>query len=64
MRFPDKAYYKRSLKTTGYILTLAVITTFDWLNNVANLRHNAFATSASSNKSAFVFYLFESLFAP
>ena len=29
---------------------------FDWLNDVANLRHYAFATSASSDKTAFAFH--------
>ena len=39
-----------SLKTTGYILTLAVIIRFTWLNHVTDLHHNAFATTESSNK--------------
>ena len=32
------------------ILKLTLITTFDWLNDVANLHHNAMAMSASSDK--------------
>ena len=38
-------------------LTLAVTTTFEWLNNAIALRHNAFATSESSNKPMFAFHL-------
>ena len=39
----------RSLMMIGYIhvLTLTVITAFDWLNYVTALRNNAFTTSAS-----------------
>ena len=36
----------------GNILPLAVITTFDGLNDVTDLHHNTFATSAYSNKTA------------
>ena len=36
---------------------------FDWLNDVTDLRHNAFATSASSSKAASDFHLFRCLFA-
>ena len=46
------------MKTTGYILTLEVITKFVWFNDVIDLRHNGFLTSASSNKTGFDFYLF------
>ena len=43
----------------GYCLTE---TTFDYLNDVANLCHNAFAMSASLDKTVFVFHFFEGLF--
>ena len=43
-------------------MTSIVITTFDWLNDVIELRHNAIATSASSDKTAFLFHLFVSLY--
>ena len=43
----------------GYILTLTVITMFDELNDVTNLRHNAFTTTASSDKKAFGFHFFD-----
>ena len=46
------------MKMTGYILTLEVITKFVWFNDVIDLHHNAFLTSASSNKTGFNFYLF------
>ena len=45
------------------ILTWVVITPFDWLNEVTDLRHNAFTTSSSSNKTASAFRLFGCLFA-
>ena len=47
----------------GYIMALTVITMFDWLNDVANLRHNSFATSSSSEKTAFAFDFFDVLYA-
>ena len=43
----------------GYIMTLTVKTKFDSLQYVANVRHIAFATSASSDNLAFAFYFFE-----
>ena len=46
----------------GYILILAVITMFDWLNDVNNLRNNAFAQSATLNKTGFNFQLFDALY--
>ena len=49
-----------SLKLTGYILTLVVITIFNWLNDVADLRHHATASSTSSDKKAYYFHLFDS----
>ena len=45
------------------LLTLTVIQCFDWLNDVTDLRHNAFATSASLNKTASAYHLFHCLFA-
>ena len=45
------------------ILTLTVITKFRLINDVTELRHNAFATSDSSNKPASAFHLFRCLFA-
>ena len=41
-------------------MTLAVVTMFGLLNDVIDLRHNAFARSASANKTVFVYHLFES----
>ena len=41
-------------------MTLAVVTMFGLLNDVTDLRHNAFARSASANKTVFVYHLFES----
>ena len=40
--------------TIGYILIMAVIK-FDWLNDVTDLCHNKFATTASLDKTAFYF---------
>ena len=42
-------------RTTDDTLTLAMTTMFDWLNDVIDLRHKAYATSASSNKAVFAF---------
>ena len=42
---------------------LTVIRTFDCVNVVAGLRHNAFAASASSFKVAFALYFFNALHA-
>ena len=58
-----RCLWKKSQKGSGYILTLTVITTFDWFNDVTNLRHDAIATSASSDKIAFVLHLFDALYA-
>ena len=54
---------KRCQKKIGCVLTLAVIhvTRFDRLYDVANLRHNVSAKSASSDKTAFVFDVFNTL---
>ena len=52
----------RSKKMTGYILTLAVRTMFDWLTDITELCHTAFATSASSNKTAFTFHFLVCLY--
>ena len=54
---------KRSMTTIGYILTLVVKIKFGLLNDVTNLRHNAVATSASSNIIVIVLHLLESLYA-
>ena len=35
---------------------------FCWLNDVTNLRHNAFAMSASLDKTAFAFHFFDTLY--
>ena len=40
----------------GYILTLTVTPTFNWLNDLTNLHNIAFATSASSN--IYIFQVF------
>ena len=45
------------------ILTLTVITMFRLVKDVTDLRHNAFATSANTNKTASAFRLFRCLFA-
>ena len=37
---------------------------FRWLNDIANLCHNTFVMSASSNRTAFVFFVCLSLFIP
>ena len=37
--------------------------TFDWLNDIMDLCHNAFVTSASSNKTASALHFFCCLFA-
>ena len=55
----EDIYYKR----IGYILTLTVKTTFDWLNDVANVGPNALMTSANSDKTAFTFHFFDCLHA-
>ena len=39
------------------------IITFNWLHDVANLRHNAYAMSAMSDKTAFAFHFFDALYA-
>ena len=45
------------ISKTSYILT------FDWLNELNDLHHKAFATSASLNKTAFTFHLLDTLYA-
>ena len=40
------------------ILTLAVMTTIQLVNDFTDLRHNAFVTSASSDKMVSAFHLF------
>ena len=47
------------MKAIGYILTLAMIIMFDWLNCVTNLCHKMFVTSASSDKTVLAFHLFD-----
>ena len=44
-------------------LTMITVQRFDWLNDVTDLRHNAFAMSASWNKSVSAFHLFHCIFA-
>ena len=44
------------------ILTLTLIC-FDWLNDITDLRRNAFATSAGLNKPVSSFHLFRCIFA-
>ena len=48
-----------AISENGFILTLTVITTFDWLNDVANLRHNTFPMSTSPDETAFAFDFFD-----
>ena len=43
---------KRSLTRIGYILTFVLITAFDWLIDVTNLRHNAFAMSSLTRNTS------------
>ena len=40
-----------------------VITTFDWLTYITDLRNKAFVASATSNKTALTFYLFDAHYA-
>ena len=54
---------KQSQMTIGYILAFAVIKTFEWSNEGTESLHNAFLTSASSNKTASAFHLFRCLLA-
>ena len=42
---------------------VAVITTFNWLNDITNLLHNAFMTSVISSKTVFDFHLIDILYA-
>lgn len=56
------AFEKQSQKGIAYMLTLTMIM-FDWLNDITNLIHNAFATSAKSHKTAFGFHFFDFLHA-
>ena len=45
------------------MLTLTVITMFDWINDIIRFSHNAFPMSASSDKTAFAFQFFDLLYA-
>ena len=52
----------RGRKTTMQqcnILTPALMTTFNWLNDGTNLHHNAFTQSARSEKTVFAFHFFD-----
>ena len=44
------------------ILTLTVITKFGWLNDFTDLPHDAFVTSATSNKNVSPVHLLPCLF--
>ena len=61
----NQCLYKRSQKEgrggggIGYILMFTVKTMFDRLNDVPKLCHKAFATSASSDKTAFALHFLD-----
>ena len=53
-----------AISEEDWLILMLTVITFRLVNDdVTNLRHNAFATSVSSNKTVSAFHLFRCLFA-